>query len=327
MNLSDLDFPYPENLVATERAPMSRVMWAESGAPRELAGGISELVQLIPPGDVLVLNDTKVLRRRVFTESGLEILFLNECLPTGEVINTAEPKCWQVLCPSSRWKNGTSQFLPGGIELQILSRGRPQIVEAAAPLTPEFFEAHGEMPLPPYIQKARGERHNRQEDMLKYQTAWAEKPGSLAAPTASLHFSPAMLQELRARGVHVEFLTLHVGLGTFLPITVDNLNDHIMHAESAEISNATWSRIIAAKKSGAKIWALGTTVTRTLESAALGKLHGSAKPGAVAFSGATDLFIRPGFQYQIVDRLMTNFHQPPIDTSGVGGGILNAGKC
>lgn len=309
MNLLDLDFEYPEQLVATERAKTSRVMKVEAGHPSELANGVSDIASLMRAGDVLVLNDTKVLKRRVFTESGLEILFLSECDVNGALVQTNQPTTWQVLCPSSRWKQGTILSLPGGVTLQLVSRGRPQIVEMSRALDSSFFEQYGEMPLPPYIQKARGERHNRELDKLDYQTAWAEKPGSLAAPTASLHFTQDDLHEIQSRGVKIVYLTLHVGLGTFLPITVENLDDHVMHGESAEISRAAWDTIQSAKNSGHHVWALGTTVTRTLESAAGGKLR-SVREGSVAFEGSTDLFIRPGYKFQVVDRLLTNFHQP-----------------
>lgn len=309
LNVVDLDFEYPESLVATERAPKSRVMRVLSGEPSELANGISDIASLMRSGDVLVLNDTKVLKRRIFTESGLEILFLSECDAHGAITQTDQPKIWQVLCPSSRWKHDTLQTLQGGVTLKLVSRGRPQVVEASSPLTANFFEQNGEMPLPPYIQKARGERHNREGDVHEYQTAWADRPGSLAAPTASLHFTHEDLQKLKSRGVEIVYLTLHVGLGTFLPITVENLDDHIMHSETAEISRHAWDVINAAKLSGHHVWALGTTVTRTLESAALGKLRASAQ-GEIAFDGATDLFIRPGYKFLVVDRLLTNFHQP-----------------
>lgn len=305
MKLEELDFHYPERLVATERAPQSRVMLVDLGAA-EMAGPIepvalSDLSQLLPyfkSGDLLVVNNTRVLKRRVFSESGLEILFLN---------SLESPSRWEVLCPSSRWKNGTEQILPSGVRLTLVSRGRPQVVESSEPLNERYFEECGELPLPPYIQKARGERHNRSGDGLQYQTAWAEKEGSLAAPTASLHFNDQHLNQLRIQGVQIAELTLHVGLGTFLPITAATLDEHVMHAETADIPAKTWESVQETRARGGKVWALGTTVTRTLEAAAAGLLD-SAQGGG--FCGRTDLFIRPGFEYKIVDRLMTNFHQP-----------------
>lgn len=301
MRIEDLDFDYPELLVATERSPKSRIMWVEGGQPSEIAG-ISDLIshdrRSFQPGDLLVVNNTRVLKRRVFTESGLEILFID---------SNSDLTQWEVLCPASRWKSGAEQVLPGGVKLRLIARGKPQKVEADEPLNEAYFERHGEMPLPPYIQKARGERHNRADDSARYQTQWAERDGSLAAPTASLHFSKEDLELLKTRGVRVAEVTLHVGLGTFLPVSAENLEDHVMHAELSEVSSSTWNLIESAKADGKNIWALGTTVTRTLESVALGRLP---KMADGSYRGETDLFIRPGFQFQVVDRLLTNFHQP-----------------
>ncbi len=311
MRIEELDFEYPENLVATERAPTSRVLLTrEPYQFQELGGGLKELTEFFEKGDVLVINDTKVLARRIFSEEGLEILFLAPVKDETE---------WSVLCPSTRWKNGKLQTLPGGVTLELVARGRPQTVKANTQLTPEYFEKYGDLPLPPYIQKARDERKNRTQDKTQYQTAWAEKPGSLAAPTASLHFSNDDLAKLRAKGVVIKHVTLHVGLGTFLPVTTDTLEDHVMHAELAEIPYDTWQAILEAKAHGHHIWALGTTVTRTLESAAHGILPKVDQDivceyvigdSRALFFGDTKLFITPGFEFKIVDRLMTNFHQP-----------------
>lgn len=293
MKLEDLNFEYPEALVATERSAVSRVMVVDGNGPSEWTP-FSQVFDLFRPGDVLVINDTKVLKRRVFTESGLEILFISPSVDRRE---------WEVLCPASRWKNGSLETLPEGVQLELLRRGRPQSVRASQPLTDEYFEKNGELPLPPYIQKARGERKNRSDDGLQYQTEWGHKAGSLAAPTASLHFSNEHLQQLKNRGVHILKITLHVGLGTFLPVTTDRLEDHLMHGEVAEVSNEVWNEILKAKSEGRRVAAVGTTVARTLESVA----HQILNPGEV---GETRLFIRPGFEYRTVDILLTNFHQP-----------------
>jgi S-adenosylmethionine:tRNA ribosyltransferase-isomerase len=220
---------------------------------------------------------------------------------------------WEVLCPSSRWKQGVKQILPGTVNgekvtLELVSRGRPQVVCSSVPLSEDYFENQGELPLPPYIQKARGERKNRVDDRADYQTAWAQQGGSLAAPTASLHFSAADIRNLRSRGVKVVEITLHVGLGTFLPVTVPELKDHVMHAEVGDISFESWQAITQTKNSGGRVWAMGTTVCRTLESAAHHRLDQNTVSGG--FCGETDLFIQPGFEFKIVDVLLTNFHQP-----------------
>ncbi|MES2803192.1 MAG: tRNA preQ1(34) S-adenosylmethionine ribosyltransferase-isomerase QueA [Bdellovibrionota bacterium] len=288
MKLSDLRFDYPEELIATSPSRPTRVMFVDTnGQPQEIT--VSQLIEQIPAGDILVLNDTKVLKRRVFVDD-LEILFLEE-LPNGTQ---------KVLFPSKKYKGGDQITLPNGARMKLLEKGLPQIVEVTPRLTESDFDQFGELPLPPYIQKARDARHNVQADESWYQTAWALNPGSFAAPTASLHFSDADLKKLEAKGVKVLKITLHVGLGTFLPVKVENLADHKMHAEVYDIPKSVWSEIEKAKALNHKIWALGTTVTRTLETVARSK----------ELSGSSELLLKEGSEFLIVDRLMTNFHQP-----------------
>lgn len=288
LQLSDLLYDYPENLVAQKPMWPPRVLWTEASISQEIS--FSELLQKIPAGDLVVVNDTKVLKRRVFAGE-LEILFLTHDESRTE---------WDVLFPSRDLKVGAVVALPGDAEMVLVQKGRPQKVRTSWPLEESYFQKYAELPLPPYIQKARGERHNISEDPDWYQTQWAAKPGSLAAPTASLHFRAQDMETLRGREVQIETLTLHVGLGTFLPLSEENLKNKVLHEEYVEIADSTWTRILRAKKQGRKIWALGTTVTRSLESAAI--------KNKLQFQ--TDLFIQPGFEFQIVDRLMTNFHQP-----------------
>ncbi len=310
MKLSDLDFTYPESLIGLQPSGNPRVMWVENKIPTEIQ--IADLIQKIPAGDVLVLNDTKVLKRRVFAED-LEILFLHRKNQTE----------WEVLFPSKKYKVGDVFQLPLGVRMKLTQKGRPQTIELSENISEDYFEKVGELPLPPYIQKARDQRHTVQQDQDWYQTAWAQKSGSLASPTASLHFKKEDLQKLKNKGVRIVSTTLHVGLGTFLPVVVDDLNDHFMHAETSEISRQTWTVIQDAKSKGHKIWSLGTTTTRSLESAALGLLSSSAEKSTaqsaeqsdapledILFKGETKLLIQPGFQFQVVDRLLTNFHQP-----------------
>jgi S-adenosylmethionine:tRNA ribosyltransferase-isomerase len=304
LTLKDLNYSYPEDLVAQAPLRPSRVMWTE-GHPTEIS--IDELIERIPTNDILVLNDTKVLKRRVYAESAeanskteLEILFLQ----------SEDQIHWDVLFPASRIKIGDSVELPLGISMQLLSKGRPQKVKTSRPLTDEDFEKIGEIPLPPYIQKARNQRHTQAEDEVWYQTSWAEKPGSLAAPTASLHFSQDHLKRLKERGVQIYYITLHVGLGTFLPVTTEILGEHKMHSEIVEISAGTWLAIQSARARGQKVWALGTTSARALESAAQGKLQSQKMENFSGFFGTTDLLILPPYEWKIVDRLLTNFHQP-----------------
>lgn len=296
MKITDLQFEYPEELVATQPQHPSRVMWVDAidDEPQEIP--FSELLNRIPVGDVLVVNNTKVLKRRVFA-GDVEILFLKQQ-------NATE---WEVLFPSKKYKVGESLELPLGIQMTLIQKGRPQWVRLSESVSEDYFQKVAELPLPPYIQKARQDRHTVDADESWYQTAWAAKPGSFAAPTASLHFSAQDIQALKAKGVHVAEVTLHVGLGTFLPVTAEDLDDHEMHEEYAEIPANVWALIQRQKAEGKNIWALGTTSVRTLESAAQGLLACSE---AGDYSGFTRLLIQPGYQWKVVDRLMTNFHQP-----------------
>lgn len=295
MKISELDYSYPEELVA--RAPQfkTRIMMVEESAPPQEINKES-LLALFQPGDVLAINTTKVLKRRVFSLSEDEILFLD---------STNEQE-WQVLFPAREYKVGDVILLPGEVQMTLLEKGLPQKVQTSKSLTAEYFTQFGEMPLPPYIQKARGSRHNVENEEEWYQTDWAKEAGSFAAPTASLHFDLEDLRILRDRGVQICEVILHVGLGTFLPVKVQDLNEHKMHAEFCSIPQKTLEQIDFAKKNKGNIWALGTTVTRSLESYAQGLLEVSSQ-GA---SGWTSLLIQPGYEFKIVNRLLTNFHQP-----------------
>lgn len=286
MQLSDLDFDYPPELVATEPRRPSRIAFF-GPEPEEM--DMPSLLERFQAGDILVLNESEVIPARVFSREGAEILFLE-----------SEGEEWQVLFPSRDYKVGDSLELPDDVTLTLVAKGLPQKVRPSRPLTHEYFAQHGDVALPPYIQEARGERRNRSEDRKWYQTAWAREPGSVAAPTASLHFSQSDLEKLEAKGVSIHKLTLHVGAGTFLPIRTQNLDEHVMHAERVRIPEATREALV--KRKG-RVWALGTTVTRALEAYARGEFDANGE-------GSTRLFIRPGFDFQIVDVLMTNFHQP-----------------
>lgn len=288
MKLSDLKYDYPEELVAIQPQRPSRVMLVEKGRPSEISP--SELLDKIPAGDVLAINNTKVLKRRVFTENETEVLFLDQI----------DESHWKVLFPSKKLKVGDELKLPNGFVMTLTEKGRPQTVKVTPAIKEKDFAAIAELPLPPYIQKARGERHNVDSDESWYQTAWAEKPGSMAAPTASLHFTLQDIESLKLRGVKVIGLTLHVGLGTFLPVSTEDLDQHQMHSENYEISPQAWRDIKAAKLTGKKIWSLGTTTTRVLESVARTEI----------LFGSTDILLQEGSEFKVVDRLLTNFHQP-----------------
>lgn len=294
LNLEDLKFDYPEELVAQSPVKPPRVMFVNGAEHQEM--GWPEFLAQFQPGDLLVLNDTRVLKRRVFTEN-FEILFLN---------SLASPLEWEVLFPSKSLKVGSCFSLPGGLQAELIEKGRPQKIRTSEVLSPEYFLKNAELPLPPYIQKARGQRKTFRDDEQWYQTAWAKNEGSLAAPTASLHFDSQDLDLLKSREVQIEFLTLHVGLGTFLPLTKESIEQKKLHEEVIEIPNATWDKVLQTRKSKKTVWALGTTVTRSLEACARGDLQLTQN----RYLGSTTLFIQPGFEFQVVSGLLTNFHQP-----------------
>src|SRR3989344_4204270 len=342
MKRSELNYDYPESLIATEPSRPSRVMYVDGRRPAEQLT-IPELIAKIPQGDVFVINNTQVLKRRVFAKE-LEILFLDQLES-----NTPSANTWSVLFPSKKFSIGDQIELPQGFKMTLLEKGRPQKVSVRPAINQSDFDQIAELPLPPYIQRARGDRHNITADDSWYQTAWAVKPGSFAAPTASLHlsetdiqtlrnqgvlvidltlhvglgtfrsqtawavkpgsfaaptaslhFSETDIQTLRNQGVLVIDLTLHVGLGTFLPVLTEDLSDHKMHEEIYELNEDAWNQIQKAVLEKRGIWSLGTTTTRVLESVArTGKL-----------SGSTDILLQVGSDFKIVNRLLTNFHQP-----------------
>lgn len=294
MKIADLNFEYPEELVGKTPQYPPRVLWAIGPEPREM--NFRQLLAQLGRQDVLVVNDTQVLRRRVFA-GDVEILFLKKLSATD----------WEVLFPSKKYLVGDQLALPLGLSMTLLKKGRPQVVQLSAEIDEEYFDQIGELPLPPYIQKARQERHNQAQDNSWYQTAWATKPGSFAAPTASLHFKQSDLDLLVEQGVEILKVTLHVGLGTFLPVTAEDLDQHEMHEEFAEISAESLKKLTAARKAQKRIWAVGTTSVRTIESYGCGLLTGHPDG---SFSGMTQLLIQPGYQWKLVDFIFTNFHQP-----------------
>lgn len=306
MKLSEFDFDLPEELIALRPArPRSsaRLLLAQGDGIADRH--VFDLPEILRPGDLLVLNDTKVIparlsgvRRRAGAagegEARIEATLLE---PRGEGVWTALVK------PLRRLKQGEAIVFSD--ELVGVFEGR----EGEAALlrfdaTGEAFEraleAAGAMPLPPYI---AGQRAPDAADKEDYQTVWAARPGAVAAPTASLHFDAGLMAALDARGVKRVHVTLHVGAGTFLPVKVDDVTEHRMHAEWGEITPAAAAAINAAKAAGARVIPVGTTALRLLESAA-------AEGGVAPFRGETDIFIRPGFTFRVADGLMTNFHLP-----------------
>lgn len=300
MKTSDFDYELPEELIAQHPAAQrdhSRllVMDKYTGAVEHRV--FRDIVNYLHAGDVLVLNNTKVIPARIFgvKEGGtakIEVLLLKR--------DDDLPNTWEVLVhPGKRAKVGTViDFGEGRLKGEVIantSAGR-KVTFHFDGIFEEILEELGTMPLPPYI-------HEQLEDQNRYQTVYAKVDGSAAAPTAGLHFTTELLETLRQNGVEIEEVLLHVGLGTFKPVSEEDIEDHEMHSEYYEISQETADRINKAKAEGRRIISVGTTSTRALESA--------AKDGRLqAGSGWTNIFIYPGYKWQIIDGLITNFHLP-----------------
>lgn len=297
MQRSDFSFELPADLIA--QAPL-----AERAASRLLhldAAGTAtdrqfrDLAGLLCPGDLLVLNDTRVIPARLLgrKDSGGRVEVLVERL-LGPHRVLAQVRA------SKTPRDGAHLHLEGPIEAEVLGRDDQFFVlelhGSADALT--LLERHGHMPLPPYITRPDGAA-----DRERYQTVFAREPGAVAAPTAGLHFEADFLDELAGAGIDMAYVTLHVGAGTFQPLRVERLEDHRMHAERVEVGADTCARVAAARARGGRVVAVGTTVVRSLESAAA---SGRLQP----YAGDTRLFITPGFEFRVVDALLTNFHLP-----------------
>ena len=296
MHINDFDFELPEALIA-QHPPEIR------GSSRLLAAWqqqdlqdlqFNDISQFFEAGDVMVMNDTKVIKARLFgqKQSGGKIEVLVE-----RVINDHE--VWAHI-RSSKSPKQNSVVLFGEEQATMRERkGELFVLEFTGEKTVwEVLEEQGHMPLPPYIERADDEG-----DDERYQTVYAQNDGAVAAPTAGLHFTPELMQALKDKGVSIHYVTLHVGAGTFQPVRVDNIEEHHMHSERFWVSQEVVNAINTAHAAGKKVWGVGTTSVRALESAAL---SGSLQAG----SGDTDIFITPGFQFKVVDRLITNFHLP-----------------
>jgi len=302
MRLDDFDYDLPSELIAQQPLASredSRLMVLERDTRTVSVGKFSDIARYFRAGDVLVLNDTRVLPARLLgtKETGGRIeVFLVRRVP-------GEAEVWECLTKCSKPpRPGGRLLLAGGIVGEVLPGGAEPHRRIHFQAPDGFLvalERAGRMPLPPYIR-----RDDDTVDRSRYQTVFADKLGAVAAPTAGLHFSETILAQLQGLGVEIRMLTLHVGLGTFLPVRVDDVRSHRMHAESYEISDATAEAVNRAKADGRRVLAVGTTTTRTLEFAV------DAAGRVMAGAGVTDLFIYPGFRFQVVDALVTNFHLP-----------------
>ena len=302
MLVRDFSFEVPPQLVAQRpagRRGAERLMVVDRSRADNRHTTMAALPELLPAGSVLVLNDSRVRKARVFgsSENGgaVELVFLEEVAPGR----------WRALARRARRQRvGKRLFLPEDVEARIAAvHGDQRELELTPPVGEDYFERNGAMPLPPYIERAPDA-----QDDARYQTVYAREFGSAAAPTAGLHLTPELLRTIRARGIDVQRVTLHVGAGTFQPIRVERLEDHRMHAESVALSGPAAAAISAARRDGRDVIAVGTTVVRALESraAAADDRSGALAPGR----WRTDLFIRPGYRFRVVTRLLTNLHTP-----------------
>jgi S-adenosylmethionine:tRNA ribosyltransferase-isomerase len=295
--LSDFDFELPPELIAQHPLPersASRLLDGRGETPVDRV--FRDLPALLEAGDLLVFNDTKVIKARLFgtkASGGAVELLVERVLPGCEV--------HAHLRASKSPKAGATLRIADAFDAEVLGRAGPDdaLFHLRFPADPlALLDCHGHVPLPPYITHA-----DTADDVARYQTVFAARPGAVAAPTAALHFDAAVLAALAARGVQRANVTLHVGAGTFQPVRSENLAEHRMHSEWFEVSAATVEAIARTRAAGGRIVAVGTTTLRALESAAL---SGTLEAG----SRETDIFITPGFDLRVVDLLITNFHLP-----------------
>lgn len=297
MKRTDFYYHLPQELIAQrplEQRSASRLLCVDRQSGDLSDRQFNDLPGLLSPGDLLVFNNTKVIPARLygFKASGGRVEILVERL-----LNKRE--CLAQVRASKSPKPGGKLVLEDGSELLVLGRQDSffQLRSVNADLM-GLLQNFGHMPLPPYIT-----REDNEADRQRYQTVFAETPGAVAAPTAGLHFDPALLEQLKNAGIESTTVTLHVGAGTFQPVRVDNIEDHLMHAEWLEVSQSTCDAVAAAKARGGRVIAVGTTAVRSLETAAEGD---SLQP----YSGDSRIFIYPPYQFRVIDALITNFHLP-----------------
>ncbi|MBY0355698.1 MAG: tRNA preQ1(34) S-adenosylmethionine ribosyltransferase-isomerase QueA [Rickettsiales bacterium] len=301
MRVDLFDFSLPEELIATHPASprdSARLLHVDESAFHDLQ--VRDVTSLLRAGDVMVFNNTKVIPARLFGRRGtakIEILLHKEIIPTR----------WQVFArPAKRLSVGDSLFIADDFTATVIEKldNGQVILQFNTADQSEFYMrlmAYGDMPLPPYIKRPT---RALPSDVRDYQTVYAEHEGSVAAPTAGLHFTTQLLQNIAAMGVHIAYVTLHVGGGTFLPVKADDTLAHVMHSEWGEITSDTAAMINAARQAGGRVIAVGTTSMRLLESAA------DEQGNLGAYLDETAIFITPGYHFKMVDCLMTNFHLP-----------------
>ncbi|UWQ06737.1 tRNA preQ1(34) S-adenosylmethionine ribosyltransferase-isomerase QueA [Aliiroseovarius crassostreae] len=308
MKLSDFDFDLPEELIATRPVrprPASRMLVATPAG--QVDAHVRDLCDWLRPGDRLVLNNTKVIPGRLFGTRSREGQAPGEGQAKIEVTllsPTADGHWRAMIKPLRKVREGEVIAFAAGLNATLLNKEDGQGVLAFNMSGADFdaaLQEAGEMPLPPYI---AAKRAADAQDAVDYQTVFAKKTGAVAAPTASLHFDEALLARVAEMGVGITEVTLHVGAGTFLPVKVDDVRDHKMHAEWGHVSENAAEEINATKAAGGRVIPVGTTALRLIESAA------TSQGQIAAWAGETDIFIMPGYGFKIADGLMTNFHLP-----------------
>ena len=296
MRVDAFDFDLPREAIATRPArprDSARLLDLTAGLAHR---GVADLPALLRPGDIMVFNDTRVISARLAGMRGEVRVELTLHRRLGD-------NRWRAFAkPARRLRPGDAVYFTEEFSAAVEARDGPEVslvFDRSGPALAEALERHGAMPLPPYIRRNVDAR-----DRDDYQTVFAREEGAVAAPTAGLHFTERLLQAIDARGIERRFVTLHVGAGTFLPVSVEDTADHPMHSESCVLTPDTASAINRCRAAGGRIVAVGTTVVRLLESAA--QSNGTVE----AFSGEVDLFIEPGYRFKTVDMMLTNFHLP-----------------
>ncbi len=308
METKDFFFEVPPEQIAQEPPPRredARLMVLDRKTGESIESRVEELPSLLDPGTLVVTNNTSVEKKRLEGRraggGSVELLLIRR-LPSGE---------WEALVGGAgRFRPGVEISLPEGRTATLLgSEGRHWRIALEPAISPDYLARNGSVPLPPYIR-----RKPTALDESRYQTVYAEKPGSAAAPTAGLHFSPGLLDRIRKADCEVVSVTLHVGIDTFAPIRAERVEEHRMHGERYEISEETAAAVNRAKSEGRPVLAVGTTTVRTLEAASQAAAPTRGRPGApkriLPGSATTDLYIFPGFDFEIVDSMFTNFHTP-----------------
>ncbi len=300
MKTSDFDYHLPESSIAqtpAEPRDSSRLLVLDRGTGQLEHRIFRDVVDYLHPGDLLVLNQTRVIPARIFAhkETGGKVELL--------LLRRRDALSWEALVGGKGLLVGKKVRVENGPEAEIveLLEGSERLIRFSEPIEP-YFSQVGNVPLPPYI-------HEKLMDPERYQTVYARDPGSAAAPTAGLHFTPHLLEQVQAKGVKVAYVTLHVGLDTFAPVTEDDPEEHKIHTEWCELPRDTADAINATRAAGGRVIAVGTTSVRTLETAGQQTVHGPSST-VQPFLGPTSIYILPGYQFTVVDAMITNFHLP-----------------